>query len=120
MPENLDMRYIYLHSPVEVLVERTTRRGRDGEGSIPQEYMQSVVELHESWLKDEPNCAHVDASRPEDAVFAEVCGVVSAWATEAAAEHAKVRLSLEHSLALSISAARASELALRSVAEAVS
>jgi len=43
---------IYLRSSPEVSYERIKRRNRDGEETIPLEYLKQLHDLHDSWLMD--------------------------------------------------------------------
>jgi deoxyadenosine/deoxycytidine kinase len=42
--------YIYVNTPAELCVHRIARRGREGEGAIPLDYLKDLEEAHESWL----------------------------------------------------------------------
>ena len=43
---------IYLRSSPEVSYERIKKRNRDGEESIPLEYLKQLHQLHDEWLMD--------------------------------------------------------------------
>lgn len=40
---------VYLHAPVEALIERITQRGRDYEQQIAPDYLQQIHTLYEEW-----------------------------------------------------------------------
>lgn len=115
MPSVLDTRYIYLESPVETLMERKENRARDGESTIPVEYMKKIVGLHDEWLSQEPNCARIDATKTEEEVFKEVCDVVGKWALEAATHHVANRPSLKDQELAKKNAESKSEYACRAL-----
>jgi len=47
---------IYLKTSVPVLAERITRRGRDFEADIPQNYLARLNDLYESWIANVNQC----------------------------------------------------------------
>jgi len=47
---------IYLKTSVPVLAERITRRGRDFEADIPQDYLARLNDLYESWIANVNQC----------------------------------------------------------------
>jgi len=47
---------IYLKTSVPVLAERITRRGRDFEADIPQDYLARLNDLYEGWIANVNQC----------------------------------------------------------------
>lgn len=47
---------IYLKTSVPVLAQRITRRGRDFEADIPQNYLARLNDLYESWIANVNQC----------------------------------------------------------------
>ena len=75
----LEVHLLVLAVSTDLAMRRTASRGRSSEASIPREYMQLLVERHETLAEEmDPHGSHmVDASRSEDEVFAEVHEIVS-------------------------------------------
>lgn len=42
--------YVYVNTPAEICVHRITRRGREGEATIPLSYLKDLEQAHETWL----------------------------------------------------------------------
>ncbi len=91
MPSEMDMRYIYLEAPVSFMMERTRQRARAGEVDMKPEYMSIICNLHEEWMKSEPKCKRIDATRSVDLVFKDVCGQISSWAMEHSQKYVRLR-----------------------------
>jgi deoxyadenosine/deoxycytidine kinase len=47
---------IYLRAPVEVLIERITRRGRAMESSISPDYLRLLDRYYDEWLSEFNHC----------------------------------------------------------------
>jgi len=94
LPVDVDMRYIHLETTVETLVARMRKRARGAESKVPVEYLTTLNDLHDRWLKNENHCHKIDANRCADAVFADVCGVIGSLADDAVAEAVRKRMSL--------------------------
>ena len=45
--------YIYLRCEPEINVERISKRSRNGESGIPEEYLRILHEKHDSWMENE-------------------------------------------------------------------
>lgn len=56
---------VHINTPVNICIERTKKRGRDGERNIPEEYMHSLASYHESWLKERNNVMTVDNTQED-------------------------------------------------------
>lgn len=58
---------VYLRAPVDTLVERIARRGRECEKSIPQEYLERLENAYGQWMaeaRDRFEVLEVDTTRP--------------------------------------------------------
>lgn len=85
LPSTLDVKYLYLHAPVEVAHARIAQRKRECEGSVGTEYLQHISALHEEWLEGKgTDCLHIDATSPEEAVVNRALNAIAQWTTEAA------------------------------------
>lgn len=51
LPSELQVRHLYLRTPVETIMQRVAERGREAEQGIPAEYHQKIHETHEAWFK---------------------------------------------------------------------
>ena len=65
--------FVYLQTSPEISLERIKKRSRDGESSIPLDYLKALHERHESWLSSEKNVLNLDVSSSifEDEVMEE-------------------------------------------------
>ena len=71
--------HVYLKVPVDTLITRIRTRNRNGEHSIPSEYLQQLQERHETWLPgshDSRSVVVVDAQRTAAVVADEVAEIV--------------------------------------------
>tara|TARA_B110001450_G_scaffold16733_1_gene15467 strand:- start:5186 stop:5569 length:384 start_codon:yes stop_codon:yes gene_type:complete len=99
MPPSLNVKYVYLRAPVGCLQDRKDRRARDGEGSIPLDYMHLLHTLHDEWLDTVPGDSHktiIDATKTEDEIFNDVCLVIGEWIRDASSAHVRRRNMQKH------------------------
>ena len=54
--------YIYLRANADVSYQRIIKRNRDGEETIPFDYLAELHNKHEKWLMDEPNVLILDVN----------------------------------------------------------
>jgi deoxyadenosine/deoxycytidine kinase len=75
----VDVRFVYMHAPMATLQERITRRSRDGEESIPEEYMELIHANHEEWLHTiQHKCVYAGAEAQH--VYENVSRAIDEWA----------------------------------------
>ena len=54
--------YIYLRATPQISYDRIVKRSRDGEETIPFDYLAELHNKHEKWLMDEPNVLILDVN----------------------------------------------------------
>jgi deoxyadenosine/deoxycytidine kinase len=86
LPSELEVRFLYLQTPVKIAQNRIAERGREAEQKIPKEYMQSLHDNHEAWVKlPEMQDRHhtIDTAIGIDSVRETAIDQICAWIEEA-------------------------------------
>ena len=63
LTEHFDIKpsgFIYIKSPPEICTQRINKRSRNGEETIPLDYLTKLSDLHDEWLKNEKNVLEID------------------------------------------------------------
>lgn len=100
LPSQLDVRFLYLRTYVDEAQKRIAERGRPSEQKIPREYMQTLHDNHETWIKlPEMQDRHhtIDTAMGIDAVREAAIEQICAWLTEAGEGYIKQRNSVKES-----------------------
>jgi len=83
LPSELDVKYIYLQTKVDTIVERMQTRGREAEAGVPREYLETLDKNHEDFIwEDTVMHAIIDGDRDQQAVWKDICAALKEWVTE--------------------------------------
>ena len=83
LPSELDVKYIYLQTKVDTIVERMKKRGREAEEGVPREYLEVLDGNHEDFIwKETVMHAIIDGDRDEEAVWKDICSHLKGWVAD--------------------------------------
>lgn len=83
LPSELDVKYIYLQTNVDTIMERMKTRGREAEVGVPREYLETIDKSHEDFIwKETYMHAIIDGNRDQVAVWMDICATLKTWLAE--------------------------------------
>ena len=88
-----DVKYVYLSTKVDTIVDRMTARGREAELSVPRAYLEKLDKLHEDFIWKHTKWHNIiDGNRDEETVWQDLCVALKDWFAEAGEEFKKERM----------------------------
>jgi deoxyadenosine/deoxycytidine kinase len=91
-----EVKYVYLSTTVDTIVERMAARGRAAESSVPRAYLDKLDKLHEDFIWKETKWHNIiDGNRDEEAVWQDLCVALQGWFAEAGETFKKERATRE-------------------------
>ena len=82
-----EVKYVYLSTTVDTIVDRMTARGRKAESSVPRVYLEKLDKLHEDFIWKHTKLHRIiDGNRDEEAVWQDLCVALKEWFAEAGEE----------------------------------
>lgn len=92
LPVEDEVKYVYLSTTVDTIVERMTARGREAESKVPRDYLEKLDKLHEDFIWKETKWhAIIDGNRDEETVWQELCERLKNWFEEAGEDFTEQR-----------------------------
>ena len=75
----LDVKYIYLQTDVDVIMERMTSRARQAETNISRMYLSELHKRHDEFIKEQHVSCVIDGNRDESDVWDSIWSQMKIW-----------------------------------------